>query len=101
MSEQKRIKVSEMQLGDVVFLPRRDTDQATAYAHATVIKIDKAEPNQMPYERQVTLFRPYVHTSDFEYTGGIIPYTGFEQYKIAFDCSLEYVLVERLSKPLK
>lgn len=34
---------------------------------------------------QVHLFRPYGTTSDFSYTGGVIPYIGIEQYSIPAD----------------
>lgn len=40
-----------------------------AYGTATVIQIE---------DDKVTFYRPYIHTSDFSYTGGVIPYIGTE-----------------------
>jgi len=37
----------------------------------------------------ITLFRPYVATADFEYTGGVITYIGIEEYKIHSSTTVE------------
>lgn len=65
----KTIKHRELHLGDTVSL----ADHPAAYMTADVIKIEGEE---------ITLYRPYVHTSDFEYSGGLTPYIGIEQFKI-------------------
>lgn len=56
------------------------------YNNSTVIKISK---------ESITLFRPYVHTGDFESTTGIIPYLGFEQWESPINT--DWTLVERRS----
>jgi hypothetical protein len=63
----EKVKLSECSLGDVV----RSVINNDAFADSTIINITP---------EFVTLFRPYVHTSDFTYTGGIIPYVGFEKW---------------------
>jgi len=47
---------------------------------------------------EITLFRPYVHTADFEYTGGVICTIGIEEITIPAN-ETEYLLLE--SKTLK
>jgi len=42
-------------------------------------------------EEEVILFRPYGVTATFEYTGGVICYTGIEEYKIFKDSKTEYI----------
>jgi len=46
----------------------------------------------------VTLFRPYVETADFSYTGGVICYIGIEEFSIPRNDSFEYEVIDR--KPL-
>lgn len=53
-----------------------------AYNTSTVINIGLI---------QVDLFRPYVHTSDVETTGGVTAYVGIEQYSIGMDCEIELI----------
>ena len=60
--DSKQVSASGLKLKDVV-----DLDFQYGYATVTNIK-----------DGVITLFRPYVHTSDFSYTGGVIPYIGFE-----------------------
>lgn len=55
----------DLQLGDVVEL-----FESEPYAHATVKKLSS---------NTATFFRPYVHTADFSYTGGVICYIGIEE----------------------
>jgi hypothetical protein len=43
----------------------------------------------------VTVFRPYVHTSDFSTTAGIIPYLGFEQFDLWRDSDKTVTLLYR------
>ena len=42
----------------------------------------------------VTFFRPFTHTADFSYTGGVICYVGIEEYTVTHDRS-DYTLIER------
>lgn len=60
----------QLRLGDVVKTSKLDE----AFTTATVINVT---------EDEVTLFRPYVHTSDYSHTSGVTPYIGFEQYKLS------------------
>lgn len=78
----RTIKTSELQLADVVAQhPVGDLWQTTL---VTQVKDGK-----------VHLFRPYGHTGDFSYTGGVIPYVGIETYKIEVDSATEWTLYER------
>lgn len=43
----------------------------------------------------ITLFRPYVHCADFEYTGGVITYIGHEDFKIYADDARPYLRYPR------
>jgi hypothetical protein len=61
-------KESELALGDVV---RRIGYDKAPWNTAVVVNVKG---------REVTMFRPYVVTSDFSYTGGIIPYIGTEKW---------------------
>lgn len=54
-------------LGDVV---RLKADSENTYSHCTVCKVNQ--------DGTVNLFRPYTHTADFSYTGGVICYVGIE-----------------------
>lgn len=75
----KAVTGRDVNLRDVV-LPVWSSN--LAYTVSTVI--DKRN-------QQIKLFRPFVHTSDFEYTGGVIPYIGIEEYWVPDD-SIFYVL---------
>lgn len=55
-------------LGDIVSLGWND-----GYDNATVSKLNE--------DGTVNLFRPYTHTNDFSYTGGVICYVGVETVK--------------------
>jgi hypothetical protein len=57
------LKTRDLKLADVVQLSEG------AYMCATV---------SMVTEDSVTLIRPYMHSADFSYTGGVITYTGHE-----------------------
>lgn len=65
----KVIKASDLKLGDVI----RTVPSEEAYLHGTVKQIK---------EDTVVIFRPYVQTADFSYTGGVICYIGIEIYEI-------------------
>jgi hypothetical protein len=72
----------DLQLGDRIRL----TDVSRAYNDATVINVT---------DKGVTVFRPYVHTSDFSTTAGIIPYLGFEQFDLWRDSDKTVTLLYR------
>ena len=57
----------KLNLGDVVRL-----DGQSPYDCATVKQLTAYE---------VTLFRPYVSTADFSYSGGVVCYIGIEEFK--------------------
>ncbi len=59
----------ELRLGDVV----RTAGPPEPYIDCTVKQIRATG---------VLLFRPFVHTSDFTYTGGVICYVGIEEFEI-------------------
>ncbi len=79
-----------VKLADVVFLRSHGT-----YSQATVTQIE---------DGQVSLFRPYVHTADFKYTGGVIPYIGIETFQVPesnFAHGNGHIVVERRTEPLR
>jgi len=65
----KRIKISDLKLRDVVSL----SDDITDYMTATVFQIK---------DDVVYLWRPYVSTSDFSTTSGVIPFIGIETVQL-------------------
>lgn len=77
------IKPADMQLGDIVSINGRAQWE---YSTCTVKQIK---------DGYVTLFRPYVHTNDFSYSGGVICYIAIEEYKVSVDSKYEYVLLRR------
>ena len=79
----KVITAKEMQLADTIGLSSLIDD---AWRTAVVKQIK---------DGYVTLFRPYVHTEDFSYTGGVICYIGFEEFTISQNNSMEYTLLDR------
>lgn len=64
----QEVPLTDLKLGDVVA-----TVRTAAYRAATVVKIDGDA---------VHLERPYIHTADFEYTGGVISYVGIDRYTL-------------------
>jgi len=80
----QKVKYSELKLRDIVDLESGD------YSIATVIQIT---------ERGITFFRPYVKTSDFSYTAGVIPYIGFEEFHTTAYKDREITLVRREREP--
>lgn len=74
------LKPADMRLRDTLAL----IDGPYGYATVTQIKDD-----------HVHLLRPYVITSDFSYTGGVIPSFGFEQINLWVGESREYNVVDR------
>jgi len=69
------IPASECRLGDLVRPVILDNPN-DGYSDSTVINIT---------DKGVTLFRPYVQTSDFICTDGLIPYIGMEKYTVLPD----------------
>lgn len=43
----------------------------------------------------VTLWRPYGHTADFSYTGGVVAYVGLEVITVEQDSDRTYKVVQR------
>jgi hypothetical protein len=82
------VKMSNLQIGDTV----QDTRCTMPFGTATVKNISKQEGSLNEY---VTFFRPYVHTSDFKTTAGVICYVGIEEYTVPIVGDSEYVLFER------
>lgn len=81
------MKAKELRLRDVV---RYADDRMPAWGTMVVSQITADE---------VHFFRPYAITSDFAYTGGVIPYIGTETVKIALDDSRhDFDLLERPTK---
>jgi hypothetical protein len=76
------MKVSEMQLGDVV----RPKHSSFASFSACIVK--RINPDST-----VILFRPYGVTADFSCTAGVICYTGIEEYTP--NSNQEFDLLER------
>ena len=78
----RTIKTSELQLADVV----AQHPLAGPFQGTIVTQIKDGE---------VHLFRPYGHSGDFSYTGGVIPYIGVETYKVEVDSATMWTLFER------
>ena len=74
------MNVSELQLRDVVKLFDGD------YSYATVYRIT---------DTQVFMIRPYIHTSEFITTSGVITYIGHEDIIYQLNSSREFELVSR------
>jgi hypothetical protein len=74
------VKASELQLGDVVKV------FDSAFGSATVKQIA---------DGKVHFFRPYVHTADFAYTGGVMCYVGIEEWYAFATDGHAYELLDR------
>ena len=74
-----RIKPRDMQLADVI-----TCTPGHAFTTGIVKRITDAS---------VTIFRPYAVTADFSYTGGVICYTGVEEFVLPRDSDAEYELL--------
>lgn len=70
-------KARELRPGDVIVTS--PVGPLEAFSHAVVKELQFDGDVAM---KQVRLVRPYMHTSDFIYTGGVIPYIGFEEYSV-------------------
>ena len=67
------VKVSDLKLGDII---RFGSQPYGKYMDCTVKQIK---------DGIVTLFRPYVETSDFSHTGGVTCLVGIEEFSIEHD----------------
>ena len=65
-----KVAIKDLKLGDVIRLGMSGT-----YEDATVYRINK--------DGSVQVWRPYVTTADFSYTGGVIPYIGIEDFALS------------------
>ena len=81
--EEQKVTGRELRLRD------RVRTHTGPYSTATVVKIE---------DSMVHMVRPYIHTSDFETTAGVIPYIGWENYVIWMDS--EVTLLERGKPPV-
>lgn len=79
-----RMSSRELQLGDIV---RRVGWESEPYTCATVKQVK---------DGNVILFRPYVKTEDFSYTGGVITYVGIEEYTVPIDDHVCWELLRRV-----
>lgn len=83
----RKVKLSELQLGDIV-----DT-QFGEYSYATVRQIK---------DNIVTFVRPYIHTDDFSYTGGVLWYIGIEEFTdFAMDGGTKSIVLVRRKGELR
>lgn len=74
------VPASELRLADVVEV------FAGPYGTATVRQIK---------DDQVYFFRPYTRSDDFAYTGGVICYTGIEEFSVSVDTPTPFKLYHR------
>ena len=69
-------------------------DQLTRKGTLGVVTVKQIKDNV------ITFFRPYTHTADFSYTGGVICYVGTEEWNEEIDRTVgDWTLVRRT--PLK
>lgn len=76
-----KLKPRDFKLGDVIQL-----GNGGAYMTATVTQIR---------ESTLTVQRPFLHTGDFEYTGGVLWYVGIEAVHLFRDSEHEYLVFQR------
>ena len=87
MNDMKIIKTCELQIGDTVCAELNDDPMPSRPWSTTFVVQIK--------DGQVHLWRPYGHTADFSYTGGVVPYIGVEQYQVAFNSETMWLLFRR------
>lgn len=75
------VVAKNLQLADVIRRPGCESP----YGCGTVKSIE---------DGHAIVFRPYVHTADFSYTGGVICYIGFEMYPVPMNDDI-WELLER------
>lgn len=66
--------LSPAQVGDTI---RRIEDGIAVFNTATIENITVEHGEQVAH-----VVRPYIHTADFTYTGGVLTYIGLERYSI-------------------
>ena len=49
------------------------------------------------HNEEVTFFRPYVHTADFSYTGGVICLIGIEEFGCSIHSTEDYELLDSVN----
>lgn len=76
-------------LGDIV-RNSRDAAIPFSYPDSTVCKVNE--------DGTVNLFRPYVHTGDFSYTGGVICYVGIS---LTNNVNPKHLMLVQKGQPLK
>jgi len=76
------VPTSELCVGDTVLLQSSEP----YYTCQTVKRVT---------DREVWFFRPYVHTSSFTTTDGVICYVGIEEYAVDRRSPFTYALVRR------
>lgn len=85
-----RVRASALQLADVVRIAANDGSGEALDGPFTFMVVKKVT------DEEVRFFRPYVHTGDFSYTGGVICYLGTEEYGVCRDnASAMYLLYSR------
>jgi hypothetical protein len=91
--------------GDVVRVSYSDSP----YSHATVKHVERelshqwgvsADEIQASQIKQIHLLRPYVHHSDFIYTGGVICYLGYEDFVVWPQTPVTLLRLSELRKTL-
>ena len=81
------INATNLQLADKVIRVTNDGSPDLKLGISTVQQIK---------DGIITMFRPYTHTSDFSYTGGVICYVGIEEFTISqSDQQKEWILLDR------
>lgn len=78
----QRIPATELKLADVVQLDGFFGGWGTA-----IVKQIK--------DGLITFWRPYGHSGEFEYSGGVICYIGLEEFSVFVDSNRTYNVVER------
>ena len=77
----KQVTLAQVQLADTIRLI-----EGVAFGDATVKQIT---------DEEVILDRPYTHSGDFSYTGGVILYTGIEECRLWKGGEKKYTLLGR------
>ena len=49
------------------------------------------------HNEEITFYRPYVHTADFSYTGGVICFIGIEEFNVSIHSITEYELLDSVN----
>lgn len=90
----RKVLMADLCLGDIVQV----FGNVDGYKDSTVCGIAA--------NGDITLFRPYTHTSQMAFGDGqeglaIIPYVGFERWTMAFDAKREVTLIHKQNPPIK